>query len=373
MLRCGAVLSRRVVFATNANANATTTTNVISNSSRCFSSTNDTIIPDTMKAAVVRKVVDADAFLVEFDYPPTELKPDQVLVKNEYSGINFIDTYHRSGLYSRELPFVGGQGGGANNNTQAAALIEATSSKNNHVPSSSPFSNTGSVRYLTSPAYRRYLKKQSEDLKPTNPTHEHGIQTPSLEVAKSMPNGCSEMENESLLVIAEMGNHKARCEVLRRHIMKVDTVDYEEAGKTLEEIEKKNRDDIIWAILPYKIGIAVAMISGIGAIPMVFNIDVALWFNHHFVTMEIPEPSDLDTSLETGAWTWNWMEPVLGTASFTLLAFQFSREQIKNLGLKPYTQQLQSIRAKALIKEFPQYDANILHDFVETDRLIKKF
>jgi hypothetical protein len=35
-----------------------------------------------------------------------------VLVKNQYSGINFIDTYHRSGLYKRELPFIGGQEGG---------------------------------------------------------------------------------------------------------------------------------------------------------------------------------------------------------------------------------------------------------------------
>jgi NADPH:quinone reductase len=33
-------------------------------------------------------------------------------VKNEYAGINFIDMYHRSGLYARDLPFVGGQEGG---------------------------------------------------------------------------------------------------------------------------------------------------------------------------------------------------------------------------------------------------------------------
>ena len=38
--------------------------------------------------------------------------PGQVLVENHYSGINFIDTYHRSGLYARELPFVAGQEAG---------------------------------------------------------------------------------------------------------------------------------------------------------------------------------------------------------------------------------------------------------------------
>ncbi|WP_185976046.1 quinone oxidoreductase [Mycolicibacterium sp. 018/SC-01/001] len=34
--------------------------------------------------------------------------PDQVLIKAEAIGVNFIDTYFRSGLYPRELPFVVG-------------------------------------------------------------------------------------------------------------------------------------------------------------------------------------------------------------------------------------------------------------------------
>ena len=28
-------------------------------------------------------------------------------MKNEFAGINFIDTYHRGGLYPRDLPFIG--------------------------------------------------------------------------------------------------------------------------------------------------------------------------------------------------------------------------------------------------------------------------
>jgi hypothetical protein len=37
----------------------------------------------------------------------------QVLVRNRYSGVNFHDTYTRSGLYQRTLPFVlGTEGGG---------------------------------------------------------------------------------------------------------------------------------------------------------------------------------------------------------------------------------------------------------------------
>jgi len=69
-------------------------------------------LPETMKAAVVREVGDADVLKVESDFPVPKMGPGQVIVKNEYAGINFIDTYHRKGLYPRELPFVGGQEGG---------------------------------------------------------------------------------------------------------------------------------------------------------------------------------------------------------------------------------------------------------------------
>lgn len=65
---------------------------------------------------------DADALKVETDFPTPKLEPGKVIVKNEFAGINFIDTYHRSGLYARELPFVGGQEGGG---TVAAVSDEA--------------------------------------------------------------------------------------------------------------------------------------------------------------------------------------------------------------------------------------------------------
>ena len=32
-----------------------------------------------------------------------------------------------------------------------------------------------------------------------------------------------------------------------------------------------------------------------------------------------------------GEWTWGWMEPMLGTLSFILLAFQFSRSQMRRM------------------------------------------
>jgi NADPH:quinone reductase len=59
---------------------------------------------------------------IETDFPVPVIKPGGVIVKNQFSGINFIDTYHRKGLYPRDLPFVGGQEGGG---TVAAISKEA--------------------------------------------------------------------------------------------------------------------------------------------------------------------------------------------------------------------------------------------------------
>ena len=45
-------------------------------------------------------------------------------------------------------------------------------------------------------------------------------------------------------------------------------------------------------------------------------------------------------------------------------------EQMKNLGIKPFTAKMKEIRAKSLAKEFPQYSEHFLHEFVETDPMI---
>src|SRR5450755_854381 len=44
--------------------------------------------------------------LIYGDRPKPEAAAGEVLVKIAYSGVNFIDTYHRSGLYKLPLPAV---------------------------------------------------------------------------------------------------------------------------------------------------------------------------------------------------------------------------------------------------------------------------
>ena len=45
------------------------------------------------------------------DWPVAAPGPGQVVIEQKAIGLNFIDTYQRSGLYPQKLPFVGGNEG----------------------------------------------------------------------------------------------------------------------------------------------------------------------------------------------------------------------------------------------------------------------
>ncbi|MHA1990358.1 MAG: quinone oxidoreductase family protein [Candidatus Hodarchaeales archaeon] len=49
--------------------------------------------------------------LILKDVPEVDPKPNEVKVKINYAGINFIDIYYRKGVYKRELPFTPGEEG----------------------------------------------------------------------------------------------------------------------------------------------------------------------------------------------------------------------------------------------------------------------
>ena len=105
--------------------------------------------------------------------------------------------------------------------------------------------------------------------------------------------------------------------------------------------------------------------QGFASIPLCFDVTTAMWFNEHFVTTDIPPPVDLETVLETGMWTWGWMEPPLGQLSFLLLCLEFARAQLDNIGVRPYNGHLMQKRAGRLQEKFPMYNDHILMDFSE--------
>jgi len=65
----------------------------------------------TMKAIRVHEKGDANVLKFDENVPIPEVGPKDVLVQIAYTGINFIDTYQRSGLYEMKMPFVLGREG----------------------------------------------------------------------------------------------------------------------------------------------------------------------------------------------------------------------------------------------------------------------
>ena len=188
----------------------------------------------------------------------------------------------------------------------------------------------------------------------------------TYDIAKTMPLAMNEMDNQVLVTLGALGDHEAHSEILKRHIMTIDRCSYSDAEAKFREIEEASKVGAYMLSLPYKIGIGVAVMGAFGSIPMVFDLTTAQWFNEHFVTTDVPEPKDLETCLEVGSWTWNWMEPPLGQISFFLLCLQYSRAQLENLGIKPYTRKIKQMRGERLSSQFPQYESRLLVQFSES-------
>ncbi|KAJ1556502.1 NADPH:quinone reductase, partial [Cladochytrium tenue] len=47
-----------------------------------------------------------DVIAVRDDVARPQVAAGSLLVRNHFAGVNFIDTYHRSGLYKVPLPFI---------------------------------------------------------------------------------------------------------------------------------------------------------------------------------------------------------------------------------------------------------------------------
>ncbi|EON99382.1 putative quinone oxidoreductase protein [Phaeoacremonium minimum UCRPA7] len=73
----------------------------------------------TMRAVLFDKTGGPEVLHVA-EVPKPVPTPDQALVKMEWAGVNFIDTYHRTGLYPIKLPFITGRDG--------AGVVEALGS-----------------------------------------------------------------------------------------------------------------------------------------------------------------------------------------------------------------------------------------------------
>ncbi|KAA8652489.1 hypothetical protein EYZ11_005216 [Aspergillus tanneri] len=68
-------------------------------------------VPSTMKAIIVEKVGGPEVLEFKTDHPVPTPQEGQLLIKNHISGINYIDTYFRTGLYPAPKPEILGREG----------------------------------------------------------------------------------------------------------------------------------------------------------------------------------------------------------------------------------------------------------------------
>ncbi|KAL5362406.1 hypothetical protein BJX96DRAFT_166643 [Aspergillus floccosus] len=66
-------------------------------------------VPTSMKAVIVEALGGPEVLEFKTDYPVPTPKEGQLLVKNNICGINYIDTYFRTGLYPSQKPEVLGR------------------------------------------------------------------------------------------------------------------------------------------------------------------------------------------------------------------------------------------------------------------------
>jgi len=186
---------------------------------------------------------------------------------------------------------------------------------------------------------------------------------PTIANAEKQPTHVCEMSHQSLAELAMLGNHCARRERVIREIMAVEGITWGRAHEVLSKLDAYNERYYWIESMPYRIGITCAFIGGVLGSMMVFYKPVALWYGEQIAGEELPEGvkdiSEMTTN-QVGTWTWGWMEPMIGTASFVLLCAQFGRAQVMKMNMKTYADHLLTWRANRLAAKFPELDGSMV-------------
>ena len=179
-----------------------------------------------------------------------------------------------------------------------------------------------------------------------------------------MPRFIYEYSNEMLFFAARDADaHDVHQERLIREIMVVDEVEYDRAAEAMRQIFRYNIDQSRYLMVPFHAGLALCAVSGVLSLPLVFDYSAATAFASYVgASPEAPIPPGA-VAADIGTWTWAWMEPMIGTASFSILCLQLVRSAMVNLAYRPIYAQVLSWRANALADAFPQYDRPIVKDF----------
>mmetsp|Transcript_18642 Transcript_18642/g.51118 ORF Transcript_18642/g.51118 Transcript_18642/m.51118 type:complete len:361 (+) Transcript_18642:63-1145(+) len=186
---------------------------------------------------------------------------------------------------------------------------------------------------------------------------------PAIDEVAYLPTHVSQIGNIPLFQLALHGSHSAQKERLIREIMRVDGVSWEDAHNKLIEMDLDNEKYYWFDTLPYRVGIVAAVLGGTLGTLLVFWKPLAEIYGTCVAGEELPEGVEDISSMTTnqvGTWTWAWMEPMIGVASFVILCSQFARGQMWKLNMRPYTEDMLRRRANRLAGMHPHYDREVV-------------
>lgn len=187
-------------------------------------------------------------------------------------------------------------------------------------------------------------------------------------MAMLQPTHVSEMGHLTLAHLALQRNHSAHRERLLREIMSTDKVSWDEAHKVLFEMDRV-KERYYWAYtMPYRIGITASFFFGIGSFLFVFYHPVAHWYGTKIAGEDLPDGKEdiYDMTMnQVGTWTWGWMEPMIGTATFVLLCAQFMKANIIKLNMKSWMELVETKKSDLLADKFPRYDRSIVRTWAK--------
>lgn len=107
-------------------------------------------IPASQKVVQITENGPSDVLKVS-EAPVPQLKDDQILVRNEFAGVNYIDTYFRSGLYKTDFPLILGR--------EAAGYVVAS-----HPSVKGKFADGAKVVYMAEATYAQYTAVAAKDV-----------------------------------------------------------------------------------------------------------------------------------------------------------------------------------------------------------------
>ena len=240
----------------------------------------------------------------------------------------------RPGKVSEKQQAVGGGSDGATSSSAAAAraitkAAAATVAAVEVVEAASPRDipqRVAAVEVVEAASPSDTPQKEATSHRDTLQTAAAAVGRPTLKDASAVPREMCEMSNEVLMLLAAHGYHGAREERLIREVMFVEQVsfsssrrrrcrcccctlaalshrfsrnlarvkhhvveqiDWEVAKGLVAEIDVTNKAGMTLANLPYQLGTGAAVIGGVLSIPMVFDLNTALWFNE--LAVRIPD------------------------------------------------------------------------------------